>query len=249
MSSIKFSCQSRCNACKAPHSLPMEPARAAAEKLMQMLHKHKRINYERNVDKTDNGLSTDFLYGHARGKMFGVLVCEKDTGEQIILKAFSGQYNGRWEVDSWVPPLFAPHHFEMLNTPSEKLIKALGIKMEAPGITLEQRLHLKKERKTLSQKLMKQIHALYRLNNFRNQQCLLSDLFPDNHGIPTGTGDCCAPKLLNFAATNNLQPLGLAEFFWGKTNRSATRHQGEFYPACEDKCGPILGFLLCGLKS
>ncbi len=246
---INFPCQGWCNGCGSTHSLPMEPARAAADSLMHLLQTHKCIHNETQTNDANNLLSTDFLYGHARGKMFGVLICEKDTGEQIILKAFSGQYNGTWEVKGWVPPLFNPLHFNKLNTPAEKRIKALGRKMEAPGISPEQRLDLKKERKTHSQNLMKQIHALYRLNNFKKHQCLLSDLFPDNQGIPTGTGDCCAPKLLNFAAINDLQPIGLAEFFWGKTNKSGTRHQGEFYPACRDKCGPILGFLLCGLGS
>lgn len=95
---------------------------------------------------------------------------------------------------------------------------------------------------------MQDIHSLYRLHNFRGEQCSLFDLFGDTNGIPTGTGDCCAPKLLNLAARNGLQPLGLAEFYWGKTNKSASRQEGYFYPACQDKCGPILGFLLCGLE-
>jgi hypothetical protein len=225
----------------------MEPARTAAYELMQLLDTHKYITYEAKTDQTNNDLSTDFLYGHARGKMFGILVCENKDGEEIILKAFSGQYNGTWVVDGWAPPLFDPLHFAELNTPAEKRIKALGRQMKDPSITPAQHLDLKNKRKTHSQNLMKQIHALYRLHNFKKQQCLLSDLFPGDQGIPTGTGDCCAPKLLNFAAINDLQPISLAEFFWGKTNRSATRHQGEFYPACTNKCGPILGFLLCGL--
>lgn len=219
-----------CSNCGHEHMLPREPAMAAARDLMARM---------------DQELATDYLYGEARGKMFGILVCRTPEGEKKILKAFSGQYNGQWEMSGWVPPLFDVKEFRSLNDPVEKQIKALG--REAAAITAQPcREPLLHKRKHLSQKLMKDIHALYTLHNFREEQCSLFDLFPDDRGIPTGTGDCCAPKLLNFAAIHRLHPLGLTEFYWGKTNRSASRQEGQFYLACEDKCGPLLGFLLCG---
>jgi len=195
----------------------------------------------------DREVNTDYLYGEARGKMFGVLVCKAPDGATETLKAFSGQYNGQWELKGWVPPLFDVQQFHRLHDPVEKKIKALG--REAAETADENSVQqILEQRKQLSRKLMKDIHALYTLHNYRAEQCSLAALFPDNRGIPTGTGDCCAPKLLNYAALHNLQPLGLAEFYWGKTNRSASRHEGQFYPACTNKCAPILGFLLCGLQ-
>ena len=194
----------------------------------------------------DQELATDYLYGEARGKMFGVLVCRTREGEEKVLKAFSGQYDGQWEMSNWVPPLFDAKKFRNLNDPAERQIKVLG-RDAAATPDGPSRNTLLQQRKQLSQKLMKEIHALYTLHNFRGDQCSLFDLFPDDRGIPTGTGDCCAPKLLNFAATHKLQPIGLAEFYWGKTNRSASRQEGQFYLACEKKCSPILGFLLCGV--
>lgn len=222
-----------CSSCGCEHSLPRAPAMDAAQQLMASL---------------SSELETEYLYGKALGKMFGVLVCRTAEGKITTLKAFSGQYDGRWEIDGWVPPLFDVQGFATLNTPVEKEIKALGRQAEATALTPEKRQPLLHKRKKLSQQLMKDIHKLYRLNNFRKEQCSLYDLFPEGSGIPTGTGDCCAPKLLNFAAIHGLRPIALAEFFWGKTNRSASRHQGYFYPACKNKCGPILGFLLCGLQ-
>ncbi len=214
---------------------------------MQLLDAHKQIDFDGQTINPEK-ICTDFLYGEARGKMFGVLVCEKTDGEQLTIKAFSGQYNGLWDVVGWVPPLFDVHDFWQLLNPIEKKIKELGRRLEnmADGSTEQGRV--KQLRKELSQTLMKKIHELYRLHNFKKQQCSLTDLFPQKQGIPTGTGDCCAPKLLNYAARNQLKPIGLAEFYWGKSNRSATRSQGIFYPACTSKCGPILGFLLCGIK-
>ena len=96
---------------------------------------------------------------------------------------------------------------------------------------------------------MKDLHATYLLTNFRGESKSLTDVFLGTSGIPTGTGDCCAPKLLNYAAKHNLTPLGISEFYIGKENRSKTKEHGTFYPACSSKCQPILGFLLCGLTS
>ena len=218
-----------------------------AERLQRLLDEQKRIDFEKPAPGQKN-LSTDFLYGEARGKMFGVLVCEKANGTRLTLKAFSGQYNGLWEVDGWAPPLFKVHDFWQLLTPVEKKIKELGQALTGMTNGSREQQAIVQKRKEMSQQLMKQIHGLYRLHNFRNQHRSLADLFPYNQGIPTGTGDCCAPKLLNYAAIKQLKPIGLAEFYWGKSNRSATRSQATFYPACTDKCGPILGFLLCGIK-
>ncbi len=193
-------------------------------------------------------LDTESLYGRARGKMFGVLVCKTEEGNELVLKAFSGQYEGQWEIEGWVPPLFDVQVFNTLNIPKEREIKALSRQLKNPSLPEEERGQLHRKRKELSQKLMLASHRLYRLHNFNNQQCSLPDLFPEGTGIPTGTGDCCAPKLLNHAARNDLQPVAIAEFYWGKTNKSHTRHEAQFYPACTDKCGPILGFLLCGIN-
>jgi hypothetical protein len=102
-------------------------------------------------------------------------------------------------------------------------------------------------RKQLSQRWMQEIHTLYSLSNFRGQKRPLNEVFTGTGGIPTGTGDCCAPKLFNQAVKENLQPLGLTEFYWGRENASQTRQHGRFYPSCASKCAPILGFMLCGL--
>ena len=247
MLSCDTRCHGFCKTCENDHSLPVKPAMEEAEKLMLALSEHKCIDFDKATSGAKH-FSTDFLYGEARGKMFGVLICEKTNGERLTLKAFSGQYNGLWEIEGWVPPLFNVHDFWQLLNPIEKEIKALGRELTTMEKESAEQQKTVRKRKALSQRLMKQIHGLYRLHNFNNQQCLLTDRFPGNRGIPTGTGDCCAPKLLNFAALNQLKPIGIAEFYWGKANKSATRSQASFYPACADKCGPILGFLLCGIN-
>ena len=121
-------------------------------------------------------------------------------------------------------------------------------------LLMRERATLVDERKGLSQRSMRAIHELYRVHSFGNRTdradraASLFDIFPAGRGVPTGTGDCCAPKLLQYAILHNMTPLGLAEFYWGRESRSGARLHGEFYPSCQDKCYPILGYMLCGLE-
>lgn len=101
---------------------------------------------------------------------------------------------------------------------------------------------LKQQRKTRSRQLQIQMHDAYRLMNFLGTSTSLRELMPA--GIPTGTGDCCAPKLLHYAATYQLKPIAMAEFWWGAN--SADKRQGEFYGACVERCQPLMGFMLSG---
>lgn len=103
---------------------------------------------------------------------------------------------------------------------------------------------LKKQRKALSRQLQAQMHASYCLTNFVGESLSLEELMPQ--GMPTGTGDCCAPKLLHYAANHSLKPLAMAEFWWGPSSANE-RKQGDFYEACAERCQPLMGFLLSGL--
>ncbi|MBF2063028.1 MAG: RluA family pseudouridine synthase [Calothrix sp. C42_A2020_038] len=103
---------------------------------------------------------------------------------------------------------------------------------------------LKQQRKELSRQLQAQMHAVYSLTNFLGLSKSLQQLMPQ--GLPTGTGECCGIKLLNYAALHNLKPVAMAEFWWGKS--SGDKIQGQFYGACSERCQPIMGFLLLGLK-
>ncbi|MEA5504514.1 pseudouridine synthase [Halotia wernerae UHCC 0503] len=105
---------------------------------------------------------------------------------------------------------------------------------------------LKQQRKELSRQLQAQMHAAYSLTNFSGTSLSLQQLIPG--GLPTGTGDCCAPKLLHYAATHNLKPLAMAEFWWGSSSANQDKIQGQFYGACVERCQPLMGFLLSGLK-
>ncbi len=103
---------------------------------------------------------------------------------------------------------------------------------------------IKRQRKSLSQQLQAQLNAAYSLTNFGGRSQSLAQLL--HSGPPTGTGDCSAPKLLQAAAAQRLQPMAMAEFWWGPP--LGNKVQGEFYGACTERCQPLMGFLLSGMQ-
>ena len=107
---------------------------------------------------------------------------------------------------------------------------------------------LKKQRRELSRTLQTQMHDAYVLTNFAGETRSLRQLITEG-AMPTGMGDCCAPKLLHYAATHNLTPLAMAEFWWGSPSPDGYKIQGEFYGACVERCQPLMGFLLSGRRS
>ena len=236
-----------CLDCGAEHAFHEGDARIHCLELMRLLEQEKRIDLQAQRGQADPRLSTASLFGEARGKMFGVLVCRDTSGNKQILRAFSGQYNGAWEVAGCAPPLFNVKAFTRIYADIEPRIKKIGRALHFTDHHSPQWTELTQQRRQLSQQWMRDIHALYTLTNFRGQQRPLAEAFAGRGGIPTGTGDCCAPKLFNQAVKENLTPLGLAEFYWGRENASQTRRHGQFYPFCTSKCAPILGFMLCGL--
>ncbi len=97
------------------------------------------------------------------------------------------------------------------------------------------------ERKTRSRALQAEMHEQFGESVESLLGCPLSHLFPQ--GPPTGTGDCCAPKLLAWAVRHRLRPLAMAEMWWGPTS-VGDKVAGRFYPACLDRCQPLLGPLM-----
>ncbi len=104
----------------------------------------------------------------------------------------------------------------------------------------------RRERRERSKALQTAMHDTHGLLNFAGRYARLDEFFAT--GVPTGTGECCAPKLLHEAALRGIQPTGVAEFWWGPSPASGEREHMKFYPPCTEKCGPILGHLLCGLE-
>ena len=168
------------------------------------------------------------------GKMFGVLVAEGG-----FLAAYSGLLEGRNDWDYFVPPVFDAQQ-------PDGYFK-----------TREREIMQSEAHKQMSQDLQLWLFRQYRMLNARGQERDLVEIWQDYHPSsrirkkyplpPGGTGDCCAPKLLQYAYQHGLKPVCMAEFWWGPSPKSEIRHHGEFYPACRGKCKPVLTWMLQGL--
>ena len=236
-----------CSRCDCWHELPWEEAWECCHKLMAELKRTGRIDCMQPQEQADPRYHTSALFNPGGGKMLGLLLCRDSYGVKRPLFAFSGMFNGLWLVDGWAPPIFALQDFLRLHAPVERQIKELGAQIASLPVSDSQRPRLRMQRRELSRANMAAIHALYQLHNFRGESRPLPALFPKSSGPPSGTGDCCAPKLLRQAQRLGWQPLSMAEFYWGKSNASGSKEHGRRYAPCASKCQPILGFQLCGL--
>ena len=107
---------------------------------------------------------------------------------------------------------------------------------------------LKTQRAQMSERLQDWIFSQYRVHNYLGENTTIAELFSSlNLTPPGGTGECAAPKLLQYAYLNDLKPLAMGEFWYGHPSDTAVRVQGHFYPSCTSKCGPLLSYMLKGL--
>jgi tRNA pseudouridine32 synthase/23S rRNA pseudouridine746 synthase len=108
---------------------------------------------------------------------------------------------------------------------------------------------LKEERRTKSASLQQFLFNSYQFLNHKKERKDLTELFKDSNQIPpAGSGECTAPKLLQYAFLHGLKPLAMAEFWWGQSPNKEIRKHKHFYPACQGKCKPILQHMLSGIE-
>jgi len=107
-------------------------------------------------------------------------------------------------------------------------------------------IRLREERHQRSDALQRWLFDHFVIANSRGERRTLTSIFaPTPQRVPpSGAGECCAPKLLQYAFLHGLQPLSIAEFWQGASPRMEVRHHGQFYPACRGKCKPILEWML-----
>jgi len=195
------------------------------------------------------------------GKMFGVLVVESPPSRHpspttlhpspftlhpySFLAAYSGLLEGRNDWPYFVPPVFDAQQPDGHFKQEERLISAMRDDRQ------------REERRHRSQQLQLWLFDQYRFLNAHGERRRLVDVWQDYHCSerirkkyplpPGGTGDCCAPKLLQYAYSQGLKPLCMAEFWWGPSPKTEVRQHGQFYPACRGKCKPVLTWMLQGL--
>jgi len=94
--------------------------------------------------------------------------------------------------------------------------------------------------------LQKQLFSHYQFLNILGEEQNIVEVFQNSsHGKPpSAAGECAAPKLLQYAFEQGLKPIALAEFWWGNSPKNKERTHKVFYPACKNKCRPILEYML-----
>jgi len=182
---------------------------------------------------------------HHCGKMFGVLVYRSEGVKELrsegYLAAFSAKLDGSYYHEGFVPPVY------------EMGAEPIGTNKEE------------------SRRLQRLLFTNYRLVNGEGESKNLLEIFKEEKPIippeewfdvsrkskverqkqilpPSGAGECCAPKLLQYALTHGLEPLSMAEFWVGAPSKTEIRQEGTFYPPCSGKCVPILRHVLKGVK-
>ncbi len=178
-----------------------------------------------------------------RGKMFGVLVVDSTDG-LAFLAAYSGLLAGRNDWPYFVPPVYDAQQPDGHFKTTEREISLIS--HHSPLIS-----------KQMSQELQLWLFHQYQLLNARGETKDLVDIWQSYYSReklrrkfplpPGGTGDCCAPKLLQYAYQHGLKPVCMAEFWWGAPTKEEVRQHLNFYPACRGKCKPILTWMLQGL--
>jgi len=177
------------------------------------------------------------------GKMFGVLVVESAEG-LAFLAAYSGLLAGRNDWPYFVPPVYDAQqpdgHFKTTE-------REISLTTRLSPLTSKQ----------MSQELQTWLFHQYQLLNARGEVKDLVDIWQEYYSRPKlrqryplppgGTGDCCAPKLLQYAYQHYLHPVCMAEFWWGQSTKEELRQHLNYYPACRGKCMPILTWMLQGL--
>ncbi|HCC93057.1 MAG TPA: RNA pseudouridine synthase [Flavobacteriaceae bacterium] len=172
---------------------------------------------------------------------------DRKAQRETILSTLSEEEIKFFEEDLVKQSLRDKYEFRIL---SEKLDAEKQLLLNKINVFETEINSLKEERKTKSNSLQNQLFNQYQfLNKFKQEKGLL-EIFSNTvfQQPPAAAGECAAPKLLQYAFQNDLEPICMAEFWWGDSPKSEVRKHGQFYPACTGKCEPILGHMLQGIE-
>lgn len=105
---------------------------------------------------------------------------------------------------------------------------------------------LRRLRKQLSDTLQQWLFSQFRMVNYRGEEKDLLEIFASTAMKipPAGSGECCEPRLLQYAFRHGMRPRQMAMFWWGESPKEEIRHHRCYYPACQGKCKPILQWML-----
>ena len=238
----------------SPFALPPHPAaqKAAAEVIAKM-HDYMAAHPESEL--------------HRQGKMFGVLIYNDGMSASLndaamlpndvkYLSAFSAQLDGSYYHEGFVPPAFSMNNEQLTMNISpvghskeesrrlQRLLFAQYNFVNARGESKNLLEIFADEKPIFPEDLWFSEKKFRVLNSIGVRSKGMESLEMRETLPPSGAGECCGPKLLQYAFTHGLQPLALAEFWVGAPSRTEIRREGVFYAPCSGKCVPILRWML-----
>lgn len=197
-----------------------------------------------------------------QGVMLGSLVCADKDGTKIVLKAVSGisfQLVEKKKLKNQivVPPVVSAKRIKRALSKNDRKIHSLTkrifvlsekLKKSSANDKKNQKFAEKKRifsdwRKKLCMESLEKVFSLYEFHCADGKTKKLLEICKKNLP-PTGTGDCCAPKLLDYAFKNSFKPLSMMEVFYDE--KTDFHNLVPVYP-CEERCSLILPEML-GLK-
>lgn len=182
-----------------------------------------------------------------QGLMIGCLVCwdEKSHTRKILLavSGISRQLEGETDENTIiVPPIVTNEQITQVLSANDRAIHQLTDKLNLL-LDGDEKNNLIKQRTQLTDESLKKVFSLYKFYCI-NGTVTLDEIIAANYNRlpPTGTGDCCAPKLLSYAFEKGLRPISMDEVYYGKNTKN--KINGNSYAPCDERCGIVLPYML-----
>jgi len=186
----------------------------------------------------------NYNFDTQRGKMFGILVVKKQDNTYGYIGTVSRKLPKNAICVKFIPSVFEESVDNFFIKGMTKLSE-IGNQIKKANHPSEI-ISLKEKRKQKSVSLQKQLFDNYNFLNLSAKQKNILEIFQNSsHGNPpAASGECAAPKLLQYAIKHQLKPIALTEFWWGSSDENKEKKNKAYYPACKNRCRPILEYML-----
>lgn len=184
-------------------------------------------------------------FSSQKGKMFGILVVKKEDNTYGYLGTVSGKLSQNTKCDRFIPSVFDNSVGDYFINEGMTELTKIGNRILNTNCSSSIN-SLKEIRKQKSIALQQRLFENYHFLNLSGKEKNLLQIFEDSsHGKPpSAAGECAAPKLLQYAIQHQLKPIALTEFWWGSSIQNKEMEHAAFYPACRNRCRPILEYIL-----
>lgn len=204
-------------------------------------------------------LTAESAERRGQGIMLGALICRDQDGKRVVLRTVSGIGKELVFCDDdgsiFVRPIVSAEKINAALAKNDariheltKIINELKRARNAAGskhsVQSAAEKQYSEERTALTNESLLAVYGLYSFSCADGDKRSLLEICADKLP-PTGTGDCCAPKLLDFAFSHSLVPLSMAEVFYGSDTKM--RISCRKYPPCDERCALLLPAML-GLR-